>query len=114
MFAKDASSIDKDQLRPSLRSRVSAFGAALKPVNTLHSLSLANPHRHRGAPCSRRQATDDGECVVQKRHAQYPSAIIPSVPQSECSTLVSTIHHGVSSALRLSPSQRLISPLKTS
>ncbi|KAI0714747.1 hypothetical protein C8Q76DRAFT_727926 [Earliella scabrosa] len=54
MFAKDASSIDKDQLRPSLRSRVSAFGAVLKP----------------------------------KRHAQYPSAIIPSVPQSECSTLV--------------------------
>ncbi|KAH9914647.1 uncharacterized protein BXZ73DRAFT_54856 [Epithele typhae] len=31
MFTKEASSIDKDQLRSSLRSKVSAFGAALKP-----------------------------------------------------------------------------------
>ncbi|KAI0756217.1 hypothetical protein C8Q80DRAFT_1090694 [Daedaleopsis nitida] len=54
MFVKNASSIDKDQLRPSLRSRVSALGATLRP----------------------------------RRHGQYPSAIVPSTPQSECSTLV--------------------------
>ncbi|KAM5539929.1 hypothetical protein V8D89_006432 [Ganoderma adspersum] len=49
MFNQDASSTDKDLLRPSLRSRVSALGAALK----------------------------------SKRNA-----IVPSAPQSECSTLV--------------------------
>ncbi|PIL31257.1 hypothetical protein GSI_05955 [Ganoderma sinense ZZ0214-1] len=50
MFNQDASSNDKDLLRPSLRSKVSALGAALKS---------------------------------QKRNA-----IVPSAPQSECSTLV--------------------------
>ncbi|KAI1790972.1 hypothetical protein LXA43DRAFT_890134, partial [Ganoderma leucocontextum] len=54
MLNQDASSGNKDLLRPSLRSRVSAFGAALKP----------------------------------KRNATHPSAIVPSAPQSECSTLV--------------------------
>ncbi|KAI0800487.1 hypothetical protein C8Q74DRAFT_1364213 [Fomes fomentarius] len=70
MFTKDASTIDnKDQSRSSLRSRVSAFGAALKPVNILSVLSL-------------------NRCTTPKRNVQYASAIVPSVPQSECSTLV--------------------------
>ena len=39
MFATDASGIDKAPLRPSLRNRVSAFGAALKPVGATARLS---------------------------------------------------------------------------
>ena len=37
----DASTIDKAQLRPSLRSRVSAFSAALKPVSVLLAAIVA-------------------------------------------------------------------------
>ena len=43
MFNQDASSTDKDLLRPSLRSRVSALGAALKPVNTFACQSTPPP-----------------------------------------------------------------------
>ncbi|TBU37488.1 hypothetical protein BD309DRAFT_1084654 [Dichomitus squalens] len=67
MFTKDASSNDKELPRSSLRNKVSAFGAAIKPVNTTH-LSTPPP-------------------PVMKRNGSS-RLIAPSAPQSECSTLV--------------------------
>lgn len=61
MFTKDASTIDnKDQSRSSLRSRVSAFGAALKPVNILSILSLIDVQPQRGAPAHILLSSIDG------------------------------------------------------
>ncbi|OSD00917.1 hypothetical protein PYCCODRAFT_649962 [Trametes coccinea BRFM310] len=88
VFSNSASGNDKDQLRSTARTRMqSRLQTVLMPVNTVSS--SASPPCHRSLVSSRREpSTDTIALVLQRRHIQSSSVIIPSTPQSECSTLV--------------------------